>query len=507
MPSAIASPPELNSLRFLESQFDQTARTDQGTLLVRAFARVPGTLRYFNADGSQRIELVTPQLNQSFDSEGFPAVRRLGDLPVTLEHPPELLRGDAQMIDRYQVGRTKPKVRVYHDGKVEVLFEVFDSEAIRAIEAGEKTGVSMGYRCRVVPQSGTWNGMRYDAMQSEPIEWDHIAIVARPRAPEARITEYQNNVVPLYRKDGIDDIAWAFDGCGCPDDGHGCGCSACKAKQKKSRKKPFTIAIGGVPMRVDAQEFNAIVQAQTKQGRRLDGMNDFYGVLDRFRARMDKAPSGKSKTCPGGYKIPVSKNCRRETGIQKTRQQSQALREKHGMTKKAPATPPQGNKKQKLAPAATSKDVERALLNHEVEQAIKTGKSNPDLTARVLAAKAERKEAERAEAKKEKRSEAAKKSAATRKANSEAKKAAKTAEREAPQGDKKQKLVAATTPADVEKALQKTAERKAVLKKFGDFWEPKTSKKGGRKKKTDSLPMNHLEARRFARYLSARIGA
>jgi len=185
-------------VRFNSFDIERFDSDENGVKTVVALARVPGPLRYRNADGSERVELVTSEFLRKLDSNGFPIAGKLAAIPVTLEHPPGLLRNDADLVNQYRVGETKPKVKVYQDGRVQVEFEVFDSVAQDAIRNGEKRGVSLGYRCGIERQDGEWNGIRFDAVQSEPFEADHLAIVARPRAPEALIT----------RHDSADDVAW-----------------------------------------------------------------------------------------------------------------------------------------------------------------------------------------------------------------------------------------------------------------------------------------------------------
>ena len=111
------------SVRFNNFDIDKFRMdSETGVMTVTAIARCPGVLRYSNPDGSQRVELVSPQFLRKFDDNGFPLAGKLGGIPVTLEHPPGLLRGDSAAIEQFGVGQTKPKVKVYSDGKVQVEF-------------------------------------------------------------------------------------------------------------------------------------------------------------------------------------------------------------------------------------------------------------------------------------------------------------------------------------------------------------------------------------------------
>jgi hypothetical protein len=201
-------------------------------------------------------------------------------------------------------------------------------------------------------------------------------------------------------------------------------------------------------MKVDAEEFNAISQVQFKQGQRQD-MGEFYGVLERFRARMDKE-SGKSKTCPGGYKIPINKNCRKGTA--------------KGETKTGETTPQALTRGQK---AAATRKTKQEAAQAEFEATL----------TKSVAAGEERRRSER-------RSESAKKAAATRKAKQEA----------------SQAEFEATLTKSV--AAAKKQRRSESAKKAAA-----TRKANKQKQRGDSMPMDHLEARRFTQYLSSRLGA
>ncbi len=157
-------------------------------LEVRAVARHPGVLTYPRADGSIQRELVTRDLLFRADSDGFPAIAaQLADLPITNDHPPELLHGDAQKEDQYGVGRTKKRIEVHQKGDTEVVLHVYKADAIADIKSGRKTGVSLGYTCGTRMDSGTYEGQRYDVVQDEPFKADHLAICAIPRADKAWI--------------------------------------------------------------------------------------------------------------------------------------------------------------------------------------------------------------------------------------------------------------------------------------------------------------------------------
>jgi Uncharacterized protein conserved in bacteria (DUF2213) len=184
----------MESVRFNDLEITRFDTDDAGTMTVTAIARAPGPLVYRNMDGTVRTEVVSSDFLRRLDADEYPLAGRLGGIPVTLEHPPKLLRKDANEIKKYGKGAVKNKgIKVYSDGRTEVQFEVMDSDAQEAIRSGEKPGVSLGYRCNTVHRDGVF-------YQEEPYEPDHLAITAAPRAKAAMITD--------FRMDSGTDLAW-----------------------------------------------------------------------------------------------------------------------------------------------------------------------------------------------------------------------------------------------------------------------------------------------------------
>jgi uncharacterized protein len=174
---------------FLEiERFDST----DGVMTVEAIARHPGVLTYHKKDGSVRRELVPPELLRGFDSAGMPLAGKLAGIPVSNEHPTALFKTLSQdrrdALKKGDVG--EDGVEVYTDGRIKVRFHVTDAATQDDIRSGRKDGVSLGYEVGAVEKGGVWNGQRYDAMQAQPFEADHLAVVKYPRADEARIVRF-----------------------------------------------------------------------------------------------------------------------------------------------------------------------------------------------------------------------------------------------------------------------------------------------------------------------------
>jgi hypothetical protein len=257
----------------LIDRFDQ----HDGIMTVTAIARAPGVLTYKNPDGSVRRELVSPDFLRRDDSDDRPLVAGLADIPVTREHPPFLLHNDAELVNQHGIGRTKNKVRVYKDAKVEVVFDVFDSQTQDDIRSGAKPCVSLGYATQIKPSSGVWNGQHYDAIQSEPFHADHLAVCAMGRSPDAVITRYDSTSTDT-------DFAYQ-DGIEHADD---CGCSQCVAKRAAEAKQKVSKKNKGVQkMATDSQ--SVAPQFQVTVGGRpilLDSADDVQAI-NRLLARAD----------------------------------------------------------------------------------------------------------------------------------------------------------------------------------------------------------------------------
>jgi Asp-tRNA(Asn)/Glu-tRNA(Gln) amidotransferase C subunit len=169
-----------------------------GVMRVEAIARTPGILTYRKTDGTTRRELVPTALLRGFDSDGMPLAGRLAGIPVTNEHPRTLIRQDAALKQKVQVGSVGDNVRVYSDGRIKVFFDVTDPSTQADIRDGNKDGVSLGYEVGAIEKAGSSEWGHHDAIQSEPFSADHLAVVKYPRAAGARIVRF----------DAEDDLAW-----------------------------------------------------------------------------------------------------------------------------------------------------------------------------------------------------------------------------------------------------------------------------------------------------------
>lgn len=164
--------------RYDRSSLRSPVREPNGWLRFDALPTRIGVFTYQNADGSLRRELRLPQ--HVFDSRALASFHMV---PLTNDHPDEALTADNTA--KYQRGSIGSDVRREGDF-VRVSGLVTDAALVTAIMAG-KTELSCGYDCELVPTAGEWNGIKYDAVQTN-IRGNHIAVVDRGRAgPSARI--------------------------------------------------------------------------------------------------------------------------------------------------------------------------------------------------------------------------------------------------------------------------------------------------------------------------------
>lgn len=172
--------------------------TPEGYLRINASFSRAGLQQYRRADGSTAIEYRPEEEVARKD-----ALLSLANLPVTLEHPPELLTPDT--CKQHQRGFSGSHVE-YRSPFAYGFVTVTDRDAIEAIKRGDAREVSVGYRVKFDATPGvTADGRRYDGVQRE-ISGNHIAIVRKGRAgPEVRLHMDSAYAVDPYRDDGPSD--------------------------------------------------------------------------------------------------------------------------------------------------------------------------------------------------------------------------------------------------------------------------------------------------------------
>ena len=163
-----------------EWRFDRGAispnweKTPDGFLRVHGTFSRTGCLSYKRADGSTQVEYRPEEEVAHRDS-----ILSLGGLPVTHEHPPELLT--PANTRQYQRGSTGTEVK-YDNGFVKGVVILTDAELIAAVERGDARELSIGYRVQIDRTPGvTATGEHYDAIQRR-IVGNHLAVTKEGRS-------------------------------------------------------------------------------------------------------------------------------------------------------------------------------------------------------------------------------------------------------------------------------------------------------------------------------------
>lgn len=155
-------------------RLDAIERTPVGGIRARAYLTRTGVLVYRNADGTERREWRDP--DEVFAPESLATLR---GVPVTLDHPPDLVRTDTWQA--YAVGHVHDDVAA--DGPhVGSTITVDAARAVAEVESGRRREMSCGYECDLDWTGGTTpDGERFDARQVG-IRYNHAALVTKGRA-------------------------------------------------------------------------------------------------------------------------------------------------------------------------------------------------------------------------------------------------------------------------------------------------------------------------------------
>lgn len=188
-------PQRTSAVRYDNGAVSDWRESEEGFLHVRGVTTGTGVYPYREPSGKIRRELRHPDDVLSPES-----LETLKGKPATLEHPPSLLTpatvasySVGSLSNDYQILPKGGSVKLFGlggevvgrsmidapdrtpDHLVELTFNVFRQDAIDAIRSGEKRGLSCGYRCDLIWESGVYNGQPYDCRQTN-IRYNHSAI-------------------------------------------------------------------------------------------------------------------------------------------------------------------------------------------------------------------------------------------------------------------------------------------------------------------------------------------
>lgn len=157
------------------SPLSKPVRLPNGFVRAEGYLTRSGIFVYRDGQGKTVRELRPPEEVMHADS-----LASFGLMPVTNEHPSELLTADNAK--QYAVGSVSESV-VPEGDKVRAVLMITDASAIEALDAG-KSELSCGYTADVVQEAGVWQGQPYDAVQRN-IRGNHVALVDAGRAGPA----------------------------------------------------------------------------------------------------------------------------------------------------------------------------------------------------------------------------------------------------------------------------------------------------------------------------------
>lgn len=158
-------------------RYDRTTlkakRTDEGFITDSPVISRVGIFEYQDGKGGIRRELRLPE--HVFAPESLASIQ---GKPVTDGHPGHV---DSKNVRSHSVGTVLTPGRADSD---DLLADIVIHDT-KPVDDGKKE-LSCGYTCRLDETPGSWNGQRYDAIQTD-IKYNHLAIVERGRAGNSRL--------------------------------------------------------------------------------------------------------------------------------------------------------------------------------------------------------------------------------------------------------------------------------------------------------------------------------
>lgn len=156
-------------------RFDGITRTPQGGIKATANLTRVGVFTYYNADGSESLELRHP--NDIFKKESLDTLKLA---PITIGHPAGTVTpGNYRDL---AVGTVSTDVR-RNDRFVTATVYIQDADAVARVEKGLQNPddpdalveVSLGYEVEVTPDSGTFDGEIFNSRQTGHV-YNHAAL-------------------------------------------------------------------------------------------------------------------------------------------------------------------------------------------------------------------------------------------------------------------------------------------------------------------------------------------
>lgn len=244
-----------------------------GRLVGRAVITTIGVYPYVREDGTVEWELRHPD-----DVYEDASLRSLELLPLTNDHPTEKVTKDN--VSDLQVGQFGEFVLVdTMHGFITNKVVVAESEAVNDVENG-KRALSMGYSTDVIPETGVWNGIPFDARQTN-IRYNHGSIVKRGRAGDDAVMKFDSydgiqtaKKPPVIKTDDNNQDITVINTDVNTDE-----------EVTMGDKNLRTVKLDGV----DYEAEPAVITALTKANEKLDSMKDLPKTIETLKADLAKA--------------------------------------------------------------------------------------------------------------------------------------------------------------------------------------------------------------------------
>lgn len=245
---------------------------EDGTVEARSIITSIGVFPYKLPNGTIRHELRTPE--EVFSKVSLDS---MANMPIYVGHQydsnKKLIKDEAKRKE-LAVGFTSDSV-VGNNVYVATDLKVTRADGIEAIKRGMQS-LSVGYDCEVIPESGTWCGIHYDAKQVNIVN-DHLALVWCGRQGDQAVIHMDSEDAIL-----VDDAA------------------VVAAEDKNSKEKEMankrTIQLDSVDYEADEAVIDALKKVEARADS-LDGELKAAGVekskleaeRDSYKAKFDAA--------------------------------------------------------------------------------------------------------------------------------------------------------------------------------------------------------------------------
>lgn len=199
---------------FVKKKIGSFAKTSEGYLKGSGAIAKVGVLKYTLTDGTTINELVPEET--LFEPQSLETVHLK---PITNMHPQEK-RVDCNNAKEKKIGWVGEQTKKI-DSYLVANMLITDADAINAVNLGRQE-LSPGYTCDLVMQPGEYNGVKYDAVQTNR-RYNHVAMCDRARGGDdlrinldSEFDGYETNVndkifnrketfiMALFKIDGVD---------------------------------------------------------------------------------------------------------------------------------------------------------------------------------------------------------------------------------------------------------------------------------------------------------------